>query len=805
MKLFLFVIALIFSADLFAQNTPQEKLDSFSAQFVTAIRSHEQQRVFMSTDKSIYSNGESLWFKAFLVNEISDKINNDSKFLFVDLVDKNDDVIQTLILDAANKQTDSRIVLPQSLPSGNYWLRAYTRQILKTDPDNMSVKPIYVVNRSDESNFKLQSKIANPSDSLVVTFYPEGGNLITGADCNVAVQAKDLNGNPVAVKGLVRDNYDAVMAGFTTDANGLSKFDFEPSGHRLYRAVINWNGKERDYPLPPFNFYSGQVSVTQGAPNYTVRVLLGDSIYTKDALSYLIAISKDNMVFASIGRGLYQVAVPKSKLPDGIVTFYLFDEGFKLLSERSVYVDDNSLHVQLSTDKKLYKPHEKVTMDLSITGGDQKPVASLVAISVIDSAFSDPSEQCPALPADYTAKTIDNIFLATNRCLSDKEKDLLMLMRENNYEGLSKQVDNTENVDDDSLLYIKGEVVNEKDEPESGKKVTLISNSIFSSDITNNEGRFRFPLDTYADSTRFVLKITNLKGRPDNGKIVLDTIVYPKVKTPASLKEIATVDSRKIRKYLDKYYPSNQQNENEKFNQISFKTQTTLPKDQKLENYIISKRVSLNSAILTSKDLSDRTSVGNALLGVGGLHLLNGYLVINGLTEMGAPNGGSEPMILVNGAEVNKLVGDMQENSPDIAYLNTLDPKNIDFIEVLKGGDGARYGLRGANGVILVTTRNVPADDKTSKQQDNLKTFYANGISKPALFPITTYLEDDTKPATFIDVPPTLFWSGNYFTDKTNNTITFYTSGVPGTYKITVSGITIHGDIIDKTISIQTK
>jgi hypothetical protein len=808
MKPFLFVIALIFSADLFAQNTPHEKLDSFSAQFVTAIRSHEQQRVFMATDKSIYSNGESLWFKAFLVNDISDKINNDSKFLFVDLVDKNDDVIKTLILDAANKQTDSRIVLPPSLPSGNYWLRAYTRRILKTDPANMSVKPIYVVNRNDESNFKLQSNRANTSDSLVVTFYPEGGNLITGADCNVAVQAKDLNGNPVAVKGLVRDNYDAVMAGFTTDANGLSKFDFEPSGHRLYRAVINWNGKERDYPLPPFNFYSGQVSVTEGSPNYTVRVLLGDSIYTKNALSYLIAISKDNMVFASIGRGLYQVAVPKSKLPDGIVTFYLFDEGFKLLSERSVYVDDNSLHVQLSTDKKLYKPHEKVTMDLSITGEDQKPVASLVAISVIDSAFSDPSEQCPELPADYSAKTIDNIFLVTDKCLTDNQKDLLMMMRTSNYETLSKQIDNKASVDEDSLLYIKGEVVNEKDEPEPGKKVTLLSNSIFSSDITNNEGRFRFPLDTYADSTRFVLKITNLKGRPDNGKIVLDTIVYPKVKTPASLKEIATVDSRKIRRYLDTHYSLNNQNEKEGLNQISFKTPTTSPlytKDQKLENYVISKRVSLNSAILTSKDLSDRTSVGNAVLGIGGLHLLNGFLVINGLTEMGAPDVSSEPMILVNGAQINPDVGDLQETSPDIAYLNTLNPKNIDFIEVLKGGDGARYGIRGGNGVILVTTKNIPTDEKTSQQQNNLKTFYATGILKPALFPITTYPEDDTKPETFIEAPSTLFWSGNYFTDVPNSTLTFYTSDVPGTYKVYVSGITIHGDIINKTISIQTK
>ncbi len=195
------------------------------------------------------------------------------------------------------------------------------------------------------------------------------------------------------------------------------------------------------------------------------------------------------------------------------------------------------------------------------------------------------------------------------------------------------------------------------------------------------------------------------------------------------------------------------------------------------------------------------------LLGVGGLHLLNGYLVINGLTQMSATERRFRTDDFCKWCyETKPSVGEIQETSPDIAYLNTFNPNNIDFIEILKGGDGARYGLRGGNGVILVTTRNVPAEDNTkaSKQQNNLETFYANGISKPALFPITTYPEDDTKPSTFIDAPSTLFWNGNYFTDKSNNTVTFYASEVPRTYKVTINGITSRGDIIYKTITFKT-
>src|SRR5690242_6813286 len=342
MKLFYFFVAVLFASASFAQNNPQEKLDSFSAQFVTSIRTHERQRIIMATDKSAYIDGEAIWFKAFLINSISGMINNDSRFLYVDLVNDKDSVIKTVILDAANKQTDSKLLLPSTLPSGQYWLRGFTRQILETDSNNICVKPVYVINENDHAAIKRIMTPATKADTVLqVKFYPEGGNIITGATSTVAVRITDSNGQPVQVKGLIRDNYDAVMGGFTTDNFGLGKFSFDASGHRQYRAVITYNGIQKDYPLPPFDFFKGQLSITKASPNYMVRVLLGDSIFTKNTESYLVAIAKDKMVFASIGSGIYLVPVPENKLPNGIVTFYLFDKNFHLLSERSIYVQNN--------------------------------------------------------------------------------------------------------------------------------------------------------------------------------------------------------------------------------------------------------------------------------------------------------------------------------------------------------------------------------------------------------------------------------------------------------------------------------
>ncbi len=63
-------------------------------------------------------------------------------------------------------------------------------------------------------------------------------------------------------------------------------------------------------------------------------------------------------------------------------------------------------------------------------------------------------------------------------------------------------------------------------------------------------------------------------------------------------------------------------------------------------------------------------------------------IIIRGVNSI---NAGGDPLILVDGVE-----------TPDISDLNFHDIKSID---VLKDGSAAIYGLRGANGVLLITTK----------------------------------------------------------------------------------------------------
>jgi hypothetical protein len=66
--------------------------------------------------------------------------------------------------------------------------------------------------------------------------------------------------------------------------------------------------------------------------------------------------------------------------------------------------------------------------------------------------------------------------------------------------------------------------------------------------------------------------------------------------------------------------------------------------------------------------------------------------------------------------------------------------------------------------------------------------------------------KNEAKPVSTTDIRSTLFWNGNYLVkDTADAAFTFYTSDIPATYKITITAVTIRGDIVYKTVMLHSK
>lgn len=84
----------------------------------------------------------------------------------------------------------------------------------------------------------------------------------------------------------------------------------------------------------------------------------------------------------------------------------------------------------------------------------------------------------------------------------------------------------------------------------------------------------------------------------------------------------------------------------------------------------------------------------------------NGTIQIRGINSINSP---TEALIIVDGAPFNDI--------------NSLNPNDVQSVEVLKDASAAIYGSRGANGVVLITTKKgfIQAQEEQAAK-DSLRT-----------------------------------------------------------------------------------
>jgi hypothetical protein len=787
----------------FAQDT-QSNLDSVSSQLVSNIRLQQTEQSFIVTDRSLYKTGESVWLRVFLLRSASQKLSRVSKNLFIELVNEKDSVFSTLLLDVKTGMLNAKLYLGQSMPSGFYWIRAYTRYMADVETNKIAVSPIYVVNNAalNDNGSRLVQRGNYSPDNISMQLFPEGGFLMTGANSTMAFHIVDGKKDPVAISGYVKDDRDSVVTSFTSDNYGLGKFEFFPTRGRRYKAQLIWNGKEMTFSLPPFNFFAGQLSVVNDNNGQRkIRVLLEDSVYKQNIKTYLVGIAKDSLCFASVGTGMYEVPIPAEKFPGGITTFYLFGENLHLLSERSVYFKDN-LIIKANLNKTVYKKREKADLSISVTDAQGHSLPASLSIAVVDSNLIRPANTLNVV-SDYFENndelSSNNWLLANANDLTDEQLDLLMMARNNSYRDIMFRTNRpTFYSDSDSLLYIQGKAFYSKEKPAANKIATIFSKTAgvaYDIDTTSNAGRFVFPLVEYPDSTRFLIQVSNPQGTVEHPDIVLDKFNFPKVKMGLP-KEKFTVRPATVNHYLKVYPDSLFGIRGDELSGVTVKGYK-----KKELSYDASKRVSPDSKIITSDDIGKGTnSVSNAFLRVPGVQIVNGYVVIKGISSF-APGASTEPMVFLDGIRAS-LGGGGMSSSPVLNYLDMLNPDDVSFIEVLTGPEGSVYGVRGGNGVVLINSKKMIDEPKSNGPNS----FLVRGYHTPPAFMMPDYSISKIKAGKFNDIRSTLYWDPSSLTDENGRIdIAFFTSDVTTNYKVIITGITAHGDVINRTISFRTE
>ena len=140
-------------ATLYGQN--DALIDSVVNNFTKQLSVFPQEKIYLHTDKPYYITGEKIFFRAFLLDAFYNRLEIQSRYVYVELINPADSVAQRLKI-----RPDSiglfygAISLPEDLPQGNYKIRAYTQ---------------YMRNQGESSFFSKRVKISDPQILSVQT------------------------------------------------------------------------------------------------------------------------------------------------------------------------------------------------------------------------------------------------------------------------------------------------------------------------------------------------------------------------------------------------------------------------------------------------------------------------------------------------------------------------------------------------------------------------------------------------------------------------------------------------------------
>lgn len=149
-RLTLLLTSIIAVATATAQQLPQDRLlDGFARMYANSI----QEKVYLMTDKPYYSAGERIWLRGWVVDAVSHTGQTPTNYLYVDLVDAGDNLVQRIKIKRDSTGFNNAIDLPSDIKAGSYALVAYTR---------------WQTNWSEDFFFRRRIDIGNSIDDVVM-------------------------------------------------------------------------------------------------------------------------------------------------------------------------------------------------------------------------------------------------------------------------------------------------------------------------------------------------------------------------------------------------------------------------------------------------------------------------------------------------------------------------------------------------------------------------------------------------------------------------------------------------------------
>jgi hypothetical protein len=692
-------------------------------------------------------------------------------------------------------QSDGSIVIP----------------VLSDKQENKKGRIVTTLSFPDKSTFTKIIPISSTMASTDVQFFPEGGYLIEELPNRLAFKAMNNLGLGEDVSGSIIDNTGMVTLKFESSHLGMGSMMFTPEKGRTYSANIKLkNGTEMKTELPRVEKSGYSIIVNnEDTARINIKIYTSADLVGKDT-PHLLAQKYGNIYFSTpvkTDRQVTSIIIPKADFPSGIVQMNLFNANQIPIWERCIFINNKADKMELEVEnlKQTYAKRENVQISLADKNSMGIDRRGTFSVAVTNASIAKPDLENETniltsllLTADirgYVEKP--NYYFIGSDTKTIRDLDNLLLTqgwRKIDWKSIN-ELDTLKTIPEKGLM-IQGTITNYSSKPVANGKITLFSNTngLFHIDTTTNQnGRFSFGPLNFSDSTNFVIKALNSRGK-DFNKINLDPPAYQK---PAeTINMLDTSIGANLKNYLlqtDRY-----------FDELALRGE----KDRS----IALKEVEIRSTKPSIPNSSNFNGPGEADF-VFGTNEIGNYKSFSNFLRAKVPGleftlNGSRglPFLRRFTTTLNQPIpfqifidNVLASTDPEFMLDQQIQMAEVTSVEILTSMKyTALYGgARG--GAIIVTTR----ANEVGKGKYGIVSFLPKGYDKFRTFYIPKY---DQKNEQTTDLKSTIYWNPNLLFNKNNKIdLNFYNNDTIGEYRIVLEGVDEFGNLARGVFTYQVK
>ena len=647
-------------------------VDSIQDRFKDQLMLFPQEKLYLHTDKSAYIAGDTIWFRAHVVDAATHIPATVSRCVYVELINQSDSVIHRVRVCLSDSIYCGYMPIPISVPQSSYHLCAYTR---------------FMENLNQDCLFDVELPVINP--------------VITG---NISETLKIKDEQQDATASLFDLNHQNDILSVALSPVVLAKLS---RGEKLYLAM-----------------------------------------HCRGIVFYAEALEKERE------RYLFDI----STFPAGVVQTLLLDDRLHLLDQHLLCTNERKgPDIKFTTDKPTYSRREQVNVIMKLLDETGKPLKGNFSVSVTDDA-----NVC-----------LDSLRMIAPYLLweSDLSADRQQWPRYNlknllngNYQHPGGRFDVSPEIK--GIAY---DFYSRKAKTDAEVSIFGIESLFSAKQHTDSLGRFCFTGFDFPEGSTFLIRATGKRGNKSIQPIVEPEVFYP------FKHSVVNHNTNSTKSYA--YRNENQ----ERFDSLaqamnSYQLDEVIVKADSVKKIGKSVYHSFMGRVKTAEELMTPhpRSLTDMLERFPGVYISGDSVMLSGIK--------------------NELffLDDIPTTFEDVRNINI---DEIDEIEVIKDASAAVFGMKGANGAILIMTKR--GEITRPELVRNVVRVSPLGYQRLKRFYPVCYDTEEKQSSVSEDNRSTLYWNPCVpITDNGEASFYFYTSDSDTPYTILVQGVSEDGRII---------